>query len=474
MKEQPRLPSARRLGGRRIGVALLALASLPAVTHAAAPQNCRQGPLGMPSLDDLAGRDWLGVEGGLYPGGTNRCPEEHLKAGRKLAKSLVPLAADGTPDPAGLLAFAAIGFSFTNQVFDTFMDLAADDPEFEPSVQLVNATWRARDLEDLRDPANDYWTTLLPQQLAAAGVTAEQIQVVWVMEGARDQPADFPDHVDLLADDWSALITNLRANLPNVQLAFLSPVHWQGYAWFAPHAEPYYFEQGFAVREVIARQLAGAPELAYDPAGGAAPAPWLAWGPYFWTDGDARRSDGLSLACTDYNWDGAHLSDSGRAKLAARLLHFVKGHRACAPWSIVAGSSPAERLADTELLGGESAGALGVPRLVGGALPTVPYDDVFMLFADHAAANGSGIVVLSERLLPAGGVPVGDGMLLVEPSLFVPIYFGSKGLGSLPMGEIPRDESLLDLTVYAQLAVFDASAAGGVALSQAIEFILGD
>ncbi|MBL8843608.1 MAG: hypothetical protein JNL90_18955 [Planctomycetes bacterium] len=448
--------------------------SIAPAAHAVPPQDCSLPSRGITPLDDLAGRYWQGVEGGLYPGGTNACPEDHLQAGRKIAKSIVPLGVDGSPASDGIVGVAAIGFSFTHQIFETLQELAATDGELDPALRLIDATARGHDLEDLRDPANDYWLTLLPAQLANAGVTAEQIQVVWVMEGARFQPAPFPDHVDLFADDWTSLLNVLRLHLPNVQLAFLSPVHWQGYSWFAPYDEPFYFEQGFAVREVIARQLAGAPELAYDLPGGTAPAPWLAWGPYFWTDGEEPRSDGLALDCADFLWEGSHLSASGRDKLSPRLLHFLKSHRACTPWSIVPGSSPAERMAEVELLGGASSGVRGEPRLCGSALPTVPYDGDYQLLARNALPSGSGVVVLGEQLLPGDGIAIGAGFLRVVPAFLLPIHFGAKGNGALVMGEIPSDAALLDLCVYAQLAVFDSSAAGDVALSQALELRLGD
>ncbi len=437
-------------------------------------QNCNQKSLDLVPLDDLRDGEWQGVEGGLYPGRSNRCPEDHLAAGRAIAKRIVPLAADGTPDATGIVGLAAIGFSFTHQVFETFQSLAADDPEIAPALRLIDGTARGHDLEDLRDPGNDYWTTLLPAQLKAAGVTAEQIQVAWIMEGSSEQPARFPQHVDLLADDWTALLQLLRVHLPNVQLAFLSPVHWQGFAWFAPSTEPYYFEQGFAVREVIARQLAGAPELAYEVDTGIAPAPWIAWGPYFWVDGEEPRSDGLKMACSDYLWDGSHLDVGGREKLGARLLHFVKSDRACTRWSIVRGSSPAERAARVELLGGESSGTQGVPRLCGSALPTIPYHGDYQLIARRSVPDGDGLVAISEQLLSGDGLPLGSGWLRVLPTLLLPITFGPKGNGTLSLGEIPDDPALFDRSFFAQLVAFDRAAQGGVALSQAIELVLGD
>jgi lysophospholipase L1-like esterase len=66
----------------------------------------------------------------------------------------------------------------------------------------------------------------------------------------------------------------------------------------------------------------------------AAPAqrPWLAWGPYIWTDGLRGRSDGLVWTCSDVQSDGTHPSASGSAKIA-RLLHaFFTSDPSAMPW----------------------------------------------------------------------------------------------------------------------------------------------
>jgi len=43
--------------------------------------------------------------------------------------------------------------------------------------------------------------------------------------------------------------------------------------------EPQAYEEGFPVKWLIGDQIAGKPELNYDPAKGAAQSPWIAWGP---------------------------------------------------------------------------------------------------------------------------------------------------------------------------------------------------
>src|SRR6185503_16097126 len=89
----------------------------------------------------------------------------------------------------------------------------------------------------------------------------------------------------------------------------------------------------FAIKRVIAQQLAGDPALNYDAANGAVVAPWLSWGPYLWADGLNARSDGLTWACSELNSsDGTHPSSTGRLKVADSLLAFVRRDPATAPW----------------------------------------------------------------------------------------------------------------------------------------------
>lgn len=468
----PHSPSARRAAPWRIPAMACLVASFAPAARAFALQDCRILSLDVVALDDLRDGDWKGVEGGLYPGRSNECPADHLDGGRQLAKRLLPLDPLGRPAADGVIVCAAIGFSFTNQVFEAFLPLAGADPEFAPQVRFIDATAPKYDLSELADPSNEYWTDLLVEQLHRQGVSPAQVQVVWILEGVKEPDGAFPDDVDHVADLWAATLVNLHSKLENARLAFLSPVHWQGWSLHPVAEEPRYFEQGFAVREVIARQLAGEPALAWEE--GSFRAPWLAWGPYLWTDGVEPRSDGLAMACTDYNWDGSHLSDAGRAKLAARLHHFLKSHRACTPWSVVPGSSPMERMADVERLGGGSAGTNGEPRLAGSAPPTVPHDAEYFVLARDAVPDGNGLIVVSGALLAGDGVAMGDGWLRVQPDLLLPIAFGPVGHGRRSLGQIPDDPALYGRSYYAQLLSFDAAAAKGVALSDAIELRLGD
>ncbi|MDA2939035.1 VCBS repeat-containing protein, partial [Acidobacteria bacterium AH-259-A15] len=62
--------------------------------------------------------------------------------------------------------------------------------------------------------------------------------------------------------------------------------------------------------------------------------PWLAWGPYLWSDGIRGRSDGLVYTRDDLASDGTHPSMSGREKVAKLLLRFLKQEPTARLWFV--------------------------------------------------------------------------------------------------------------------------------------------
>ena len=87
-----------------------------------------------------------------------------------------------------------------------------------------------------------------------------------------------------------------------------------------------------SVKWVVAGQLAGKPELNYDPAKGAVRSPWIEWGPYLWTDGVKGRQDGFVYLREDLREDGLHPSEKGTAKIATLMLNFFKTDPTTRPW----------------------------------------------------------------------------------------------------------------------------------------------
>jgi hypothetical protein len=93
---------------------------------------------------------------------------------------------------------------------------------------------------------------------------------------------------------------------------------------------------------VIEDQIHGAPDLNYDPARGPVKAPWLSWGPYFWSypDGTPRRYDGFVWTRADVAQDGLHPSLSGLTKYANMLLYQMTTDPTATPWFLRPGAPP--------------------------------------------------------------------------------------------------------------------------------------
>src|SRR5688572_2910588 len=227
---------------------LLAIATL---ATAAAAQNCDRASTGVLPLDDLRDGSYLGFEGGLYPGGVNRCPPAHQAAGEAIAARIVPLDAAGLPAADGRVVVASLGFSLASMPFVYLIQLAATDPRVAAAVTLANCAFPGKDVTELADPDSDYWATTVPGQLALAGATAEQVQVAWLLVGDRVQALPFPGHVDDLEAKFVAITRNARAAFPHLRLCFVSSLPWLGYSVAPEGSEPYYFEQGFAQKRLI-------------------------------------------------------------------------------------------------------------------------------------------------------------------------------------------------------------------------------
>jgi hypothetical protein len=291
---------------------------------------------GLVPLNELGEGTYKGSEGGLYPGGGNTPPGPHLKAGRKLAKAIAPLNRAGEPSPEGKIVLLSLGMSNTTQEFQVFKKLADADPEKNPRLVIVDGAQGGQSAEVTADPGVRFWR-VIDQRLEAAGVTRKQVQVAWMKQAIQRPSASFPKEVKVLQ---SHLLTNLHIladRFPNLRITYLSNRIYAGYAVTPLNPEPHSYESGFAVKWLIADQMAGRPELNYDPKKGKVNSPWLAWGPYLWADGTKARSDGLVYLREDLAQDGTHPSMSGREKVAKLLLSFLRTDPTARPWFVKRG-----------------------------------------------------------------------------------------------------------------------------------------
>jgi hypothetical protein len=294
--------------------------------------DCAGTSSGFVPISDLGSGAYQGFEGGLYPGGLNNRPAPHDQALDRTGRVLL-LNSQGVPDAAGgKTVLMSVGMSNTTQEFSAFIPLANADPEKNSRLVIVDAAEGGQDANTIANPGALYWTHV-DQKLAAASVTAAQVQVVWLKEARANPTESFPTDAALLRDELRSIVQIIKSRYPNTRAVYLSSRTYAGYASTALNPEPYAYQSAFAVKWLIAQQLAGDPALNFDPARGAVMAPWLSWGPYLWADGLTPRSDGLTWACSDFrDTDGTHPSDQGRAKVAGLLLDFFKSDPTTAVW----------------------------------------------------------------------------------------------------------------------------------------------
>jgi hypothetical protein len=144
----------------------------------------------------------------------------------------------------------------------------------------------------------------------------------------------FPAATKMLQDAVVATLHNLHDKFPNLKMVYLSSRFYAGYAASPLNPEPYAYEGGFAMKWAIAGQIAGKPDMNFDPGKGPVRCPWIAWGPYLWADGlKGRKQDDLVWRYEDMMiGDRTHPSQVGRQKVAKLLLDFFKADPTSRPW----------------------------------------------------------------------------------------------------------------------------------------------
>jgi hypothetical protein len=171
-------------------------------------------------------------------------------------------------------------------------------------------------------------------RLAQAGLTPQQVQVIWLKEANAGPTLPFPSDAQQLQGQLDAIANVIKDRYPNTRLCFLSSRIYAGYATTALNPEPWSYQSGFSVKWLIADQIAGKPSLNFNPGAGPVESPWLGWAAYLWADGLTPRSDGLIWQCTNFQSDGTHPSASGAEKVGMLLMKFFSRDGASRPWFV--------------------------------------------------------------------------------------------------------------------------------------------
>ena len=294
----------------------------------------------MVAITDLGTGTYQGYEAGLYPNGSNVRPAGHDADGVAFANAIQPLDSNGNPSPTGKYVFLGMGESTAQNEFARFVPIANADPAKNPNLVIVDGGQGGATPNTLTSTTSAYWLTLVNNYLPQSGVTANQVVALWLEDTDGIATGSFPTDVLTLQTEYETAMQTMLILFPNLKLVYFSSRVYGGYSngvGTPANPEPYSYEVGYAVKWAIGDQINGNANLNYNPSLGAVVAPWMSWGPYYWSNGMLGRNDGLVWDCEDFSPDGTHPSIFfGQVKVASKLLQFLKTDDTTTPWYLMA------------------------------------------------------------------------------------------------------------------------------------------
>lgn len=274
-------------------------------------------------------------EGGLYPNGSNVRPASQDAYGVALAQAIQPLDSNGNPSTTGKYVLLAIGESTAQNAFNRFLPVAKADPAKNPALVLVNGAQGGATPNDFVTANSPYWGMVVNNYVPQNGVTANQVVAMWIEDTDGIATGSFPSDITTLQSEYETMMQQAVTYFPNLKLVYFTSRVYGGYSNGVAtiNPEPYSYEVGFAVKWAIADQINGASNLCDGNGCSPVNAPWMSWGPYYWSNGMLGRSDGLVWDCEDFSSDGTHPSSTfGQLKVASELLNFFKSDDTTKPW----------------------------------------------------------------------------------------------------------------------------------------------
>ncbi len=199
----------------------------------------------LPPLVDLGpGQTYHGQEGGLYPGGSNVRPAAHDAAGQKIARGIVPLDAEGNPDPAnGKIVLMPVSVSNgygawhrgdESDTSTTFM--TRPNANLAKNPKLFIAYGFEYQLPGgnggTGDPGPDsIFYKSLDQALKDQGVSPRQVQIVWLSmpvsgkswgTNLPPEARTFPADAQQSKLAWKEIVHAIYTRYPNVKIIYNS------------------------------------------------------------------------------------------------------------------------------------------------------------------------------------------------------------------------------------------------------------
>lgn len=230
-----------------------------------------------------------GVESGLYPWGNSLITNSYKTNYINACESIEPLNYFGANAGSGKVVVLTIGGSNPAIIYNGFINAQQSDPGFGSDLLFINGGINSQDFSNLLDPATNYWDNM-QNLLTTNNVTENDVQVIFCIEdNLRYRDTSF-QRAYLLRDDYVDLLEIIRDKYPNCKLFLAGDRGYSGYTDDPKHDEPIGYENGWAVKFLVADYINGLlPEY-----------PVVNWLDYYWADGENPRWDGLTYSPTDY------------------------------------------------------------------------------------------------------------------------------------------------------------------------------
>ena len=282
-------------------------------------------------IDLLGAGQYKGFSGGLYPNGGNTPPRAHATALEHVTIRMTPLDTAGIASPNGKIVLLLLGASSPTQEFPAFVAEATKLPNLNPKLMFVNGGQGGISLEKMNDTSGRYFQNNVARALGDAGVSFNQVSVIWLKTGSLDGRGDtltFPDAVYREQEQFIQLLQRIRTTFPNLRVVYVTGRNTTQYVSPKPdddglvkHLEPRAYYNSWVWKWLIEAQM-NETDPRLDLHGDDRKAPLVAWAAPFWTNGASANSVGHTWLPEDVEADGVHPSPIGETKIGKLLATF--------------------------------------------------------------------------------------------------------------------------------------------------------
>ena len=229
-------------------------------------------PVALPSL---ATDTYLGVQGGLYPGGSNFMPPAYQV---DVDAAIAQLNADSN------INFLCVGMSNLAHTCGEMIERAAT-ADVNPAVTIGNGGRPGRAIQAYDGSSPDSVYT----QFKYTNMSPGAVDVVVFFNAWGNPSGSFPTYLAQMTQAVREVYSNIQQAYPNVKLIYFVSREYAPPWAVSLNPNPYAYQDGFAYKHVIEERindtLTGVP---------------VAWGPYqydeSWPDSYFRQPDGVHLS----------------------------------------------------------------------------------------------------------------------------------------------------------------------------------